>query len=369
MQEDNKVRVRYAESLAEVYQQVQEIAAEIDKEEKKGRPLFWFRGHSKAAYNLMPNILRQSKSNYNDATTYSDNHLREEYRFQNFMARNFDNLNYRMPQSIIEWQEVMQHYFAKTRLMDWSESLTVALEFAVEDFIKPIKDLEVQESCRTADPVVWILRPDKLNGEVYDSFTSGDEAMIYKAMRLYGGSKKLARKIHNELRKRKSRDIYLELKKSEEKNMNTMISLSALEMLRNAYSGRELKALEFFEMNPFFFLLLRYYSDGLPTEYGTLPPLAIIHPYHSERIRAQMGVFTIFPHYLPESQIEGTRKIEKIQPAIAMEYMSQCIPHLYKIQLVNPKRLAEDLMMTGARRSNLYPDIQMISQDMENVVK
>ncbi len=369
MHDDHEVRVRYAESLAEVYQQVQEIAVGIGGGEQEERPLFWFRGHSRAEYNLLPNILRQGEDYYNAARTYSDNHLREEYRFQNFMARNFDNLNYRMPQSVIEWQEVMQHYFAKTRLMDWSESLTVALEFAVEDFIKPIKDLEVQERCRLADPVVWILRPDKLNREVYDSFAKGNEEIIYRALRLYRGNKRLARKIHNELASKENRGIYFELKKKEEKNMDAMISLSALEMLRDTYSGRELKALEYFEMNPFFFLLLRYYSDGLPVEYGALPPLAIIHPYHSERIRAQMGVFTIFPHYLPTPQMEKMKEHLGKSPVAAMEYMSQCIPYLYKIQLVNPKRVAADLLMTGARRSKLYPDIQMISQDMENVVK
>lgn len=112
---------------------------------------------------------------------YSNNHLREDYRFQSFMARNFDNINYKMPQYVIEWQEVMQHFFTKTRLMDWSESLTVAMEFALESFITPVKDRETSERCKVAEPVVWILRPDMLNEQVYKAFTV-DSKLIYKAV-------------------------------------------------------------------------------------------------------------------------------------------------------------------------------------------
>lgn len=366
MVNSKQVHVRYAESLSEIYQQIEDIADEIHKEEKE-RPLLWFRGHARAAYNLYPSICRGAKSQYNRNKTYSSEHLREEYRFQSFMARNYDNLNYRMPQSVIEWQEVMQHYFIKTRLMDWSESLTVALEFALEDFIKPVRDLEVQEKCRTSDPAIWILRPDRLNRIIYDSFCDNLQN-ITRAVQIHNGNTALALKVQQELRRERESGIYYELKKGEEKNMNVMVSLSSLEMLRNTYKGREPEALASAEMNPFFYLLLRYYSDGLPVEYGTLPPLAIVHPYHSERIRVQRGVFTVFPHYLPNQQMKEINLVLGEMPTIAMEYMGQCVPYLYKIQILDPYRVAEDIMMAGARRGNIYPDIQIISQDMENVV-
>lgn len=369
MTKSKQVHVRYAESLAEIYQQIEDIADEIRKEEKE-RPLLWFRGHAKAAYNLYPSINRGTEGQYNRRKTYSNNHLREEYRFQSFMARNYDNLNYRMPQSVIEWQEVMQHYFIKTRLMDWSESLTVALEFALEDFIKPVKDLEVQERCRTSDPAIWILRPDKLNKEIYNAFCEKPgEQNIARALQILEGDAVLAAKIRNELLSERDKGTYYNLERDDEKNMNVLVSLSSLEMLRNAYKGREKEALALFEMNPFFYLLLRYYSDGLPVEYGVLPPLAIVHPYHSERIRAQKGVFTVFPFYLPNEQMEKMREVLGKAPVIAMEYMPQCIPYLYKIQILNPHRVASDIILTGARRGNIYPDIQIISQDMENVVE
>ena len=58
------------------------------------------------------------------------------------------------------------------------------------------------------------------------------------------------------------------------------------------------------EFNPYYYLLLRYYADGLPVfidesqEEDFLPPLAVLQPYHSIRIKEQKGVFTIFPNYI-----------------------------------------------------------------------
>lgn len=40
----------------------------------------------------------------------------------------------------------------------------------------------------------------------------------------------------------------------------------------------------------------------------------------------------------------------------------------YQICIVDPERVAKELMMTGAKRGNLYPDMQNISLDMENGV-
>lgn len=82
----------------------------------------------------------------------------------------------------------------------------------------------------------------------------------------------------------------------------------------------------------------------------------------------QRGVFTVYPYYIPDENHERMRKITGKEPKIAMEYMGQCIPYLHQIQLVNPQRIADELMLTGAKRSNLYPDMQTISQDIENVV-
>ena len=366
---------RYAERLEEIYHHIYEIDREIKEAGCPDKSLFWFRGHAVAAYSLDPNIFRGADYQYNGNRTYSNNHLREDYRFQNFMARNFDNIDYRMPQYVIEWQEVMQHFFTKTRLMDWSESLTVALEFALESFIHPVKDEEIVRRCRTAEPVIWILRPNMLNEQVYQSFAKERElvsrAIPLRETRLeksLNERERIAEKIIEELNKEEEKGTYYNINMKKEQNLNRIIGLSALEMEREAYRGREIEAVENFEINPFFYLLLRYYSDGVPVDLGKLPPLAVIHPYHSQRIRMQKGVFTVFPYYIPDESMNTIEKKTGKYPSFGMEYMSQCIPYLYQICIVDPERVAKELMMTGAKRGNLYPDMQNISLDMENVV-
>lgn len=370
------MEIRYAESLEEIYHHIHEIDKGIINPCDSGKTIFWFRGHAAASYHLDPNIFREAVYKYNENLTYSNNHLREDYRFQSFMARNFDNIDYKMPQYVIEWQEVMQHHFAKTRLMDWSESLTVALEFALESFLHPIKDEEIKRRRKMADPVIWMLRPNILNGEVYQSFIKHPQ-LVSKAMPLretimgktIWERQRLTEKIVAELKKEENSGIYYDIKDAKEQNLNRIVGLSALEMEREAYKGRELEAVENFEINPFFYLLLRYYSDGLPVELGKLPPLAVIHPYHSQRIRTQKGVFTVFPYYIPDKSMEDIKAVTGSYPSFGMEYMPQCFGCLYQIHIVDPERVARELMMTGAKRANLYPDMQNISLDMENTVQ
>lgn len=359
----------YANDLADIYIKIEQIVKQLKQKEKS--PLLWFRGHEYEHYNLEPNLFRSCDYKYNVGKTYSQNHLREEYRFQNFMSRNMDKVDMRMPQTMIEWQEVMQHFGTKTRVMDWSESLIVALQFALEPFINPIKDLEVKEHCRTATPTLWILEPAEMNKELYDSLIRANKKVIEDALNFVNVSKRraLAIRIQAELDKEKNRGIYFDLNNENEKNMNVMISLSSLEMLRAAYKGREEQALHNFEMNPFFYLLLRYFADGIPVEQEIIPPLAIIHPYHSSRIKNQKGVFTVFPHYIPNESYEKMTGIVGKKLSIGMENMAQCIPYLHKIQILNPQKVAQQLMDTGARRGNLYPDMDIISWDMENAVQ
>lgn len=358
--------IRYANSLSAIYEHVHDI---YENGRKDVRNLLWFRGQEYEHYNLEPNLFRGADYLYNKTETYSQNHLREEYRFQSFMARNFDKLGSRIPQTMIEWQEVMQHYSTKTRLMDWSESLFVSLEFALESFIKPIEDREVAEHRRTATPVLWILEPANLNREVYKAVMNAPISMLKKAMDFNSkNSGGLARRVKKELQEHEQKGTYYNLSKESDGNMNVMVSLSALELIRDAYSGKEFEALWNFAFNPFFYLLLRYYSDGVPVEMDKLPPLAIIHPYHSPRIESQRGVFTIFPYYIPNEQHKKMKDILKKDPPIAMEYMEMCVPYLHKINILDPHGVAEELMMTGAKRGNLYPDMQIISEDMENIV-
>ena len=269
------------------------------------------------------------------------------------MARNFEKVS-AMPESLIEWQEVMQHYLSKTRLMDWSESAIVALGFALEAYINPVEDHETLYRRKNDSPVVWTLNPIGLNNAVYESIQKKD--MVYKALPKV--KKKLKNQIVDSLQKNKA--TYFELDNSVNSGVNGMISLSGVEAMRK-YQGAEITENVLTQrFNPFFYLLLRYYSDGVGVKVDELPPLAIIHPYHSQRIHEQKGAFTIFPYY-----------IEKPKPNLyaspfAMENMGKTNKYLDKIVIMDPVKVAEELKGIGMRRSHLYPEMDVVSTDFEN---
>lgn len=350
----------YADSLEQVLSSV-DLIGSSDESGKSSR-IMWFRGHEYTHYNLEPNIFRKAEYNYNDLGRYSINHLRESYRYQHFMSRNFDKTDYREPQSIFEWEEIMQHFFSKTRLMDWSESLFVALEFALEAFLIPYKNQEITYKRHKLQPSLWILRPDRLNQAVYNGLVQDGFPVIEKV--LWNMDKHNRQYIGEELRRNEA--LYFSLKAREDQNYSNIVSLTALEAVRQTYAGWEEKAMVGKELNPFFYLLLRIYSDGVPVDYGTVPPLAIIHPYHSQRIKNQKGVFTVFPHYIPRKQERELADLKLGFSPIAMEYMASCRDCLYEIQMTNPRRIAGQMRKLGFKSSDLYPDTQRVTQDMEN---
>lgn len=353
----------YAGTLEDVISCVNEIKRVCEEKSDSLSKALWFRGHEYTSYNLEPNIFRKAEYTYNDKKTYSNNHLREDYRYQHFMARNFDKTDYREPHSVIEWQEVMQHFFAKTRLMDWSESLFSALEFALEAFLIPYKDLEITEKRRKLQPTLWILRPSLLNEEVYDTLTKvGGREILEKT--LPDMNNVTISRIEKELESHK--EIYFALEDSKEQNFSNIVCLTALEDLMHSYRGREMEALERLEINPFFYILLRIYADGVPVESGAIPPLAIIHPYHSQRIKAQKGVFTVCPYYIPNEKDKKIKDMGIGFSSMAMEYMEKSRDCLYEIQLLNPGKIAEQMRLIGYKDSDLYPDTQKVAQDMES---
>lgn len=352
----------YARSLQEYIEMINHIS-EHQKDEKRRYPL-WFRGHEQTDvyYYLDPGIYRdfyaaKEKNLLDDGNAYGTLWLKEEYRYQHFVARNYDKVA-AMPESYIEWQEVMQHYFSKTRLMDWSESAVVALSFALEAYINPSGDHEVKYKRRHNSPVVWVLNPIKLNKIVYQCFAD-DIELVKEAVKDIGkiDADEMRRKIEEH------EELYFSLDDSANGGVNGLVSLSGLEELRRSKGGTLQEALVNGSLNPFFYLLLRYYSEGLGVEVKKLPPLAIIHPQHSVRIHEQKGAFTIFPYYSDD----GKSKLMTGVSPYAMEYMPLCRDCLEEIILADAWCIAEELKAIGVRRSNLYPEMENVTKDFEYI--
>jgi len=96
----------------------------------------WFRGHSNQEYRLLPSLLRHR---------LGLKHERNLYAIFRQKAAPFLEAN------LNSWSvlAMMQHHGVPTRMLDWTESLDVALFFAVCE--------------NRSHPCIWILNPYRLN--------------------------------------------------------------------------------------------------------------------------------------------------------------------------------------------------------------
>lgn len=369
---NNKIIQKYnACSISDVYKILNDIVENVFNKSGyiTGKPL-WFRGQDKEKYTLIPSLYRNRDNEGNKTGSYSMVSLAEEYRHQNFSAR-VNHLAHAGLGNRTEWQEVLQHHFGKTRFMDWSESVKTALDFALEPFIDTKDTIDNRIKRSNITPGIWVLNPYKLNEYVYDFFANGDTGLklIRTALRnLYNNSTEISEmgeKIQKELKENKR--IYFNFSDNIDITINGLVSISVLDKYYHYNAAYMEKMLESFEFNPFFYLLIRYYADALPVEAGVnktlLPPVASVQPYHSERIRAQRGAFTIFPNYIraPEAmQFKGTK-----MDVVSIEAQKDIADSFCYIRLCNPVKIAKELIYAGERLPEVYPDIQRYADYLE----
>lgn len=345
-------------TLAEFYEALHDIEQNDEKN-------YWFRGHSYNHYTLLPSLYRGKFYKSNKNNTYSGINLKEDYRYQHFKARIYHNIHTNL-QYQSEWQEIYQHHFGRTRLMDWTETARTALTVALEPFIDTRADKELEYKRQHLTPCVWLLDPYKLNEKVYDYFGEYFYADMGGIFQRWYGSEIDLQKVCTELKDNK--DIYFDCNDGD-LEIRGIISLCAVEDYRRTLGGRAEKAANSHELNPFYYLAMRMYSDAIPCDIGDgqrafLPPIALLHPYHSERIRTQRGAFTMFPNYIVSDKAEDLYKSRGIDIR-AMEYQKLIQDCLKVIYILNPNRVAQDMMQSGVRRSELYPDIQTYADIIE----
>lgn len=355
-------------TLAEFYQALdcvnEDFQKNVDKRAGKGKDIvrLWFRGQGYNSFNLIPSLFREKFYKKLKDSDYTQMNLREDYRYQHIKARAFHNVASN-PAYRSEWQEIYQHHFGRTRLMDWSESARTALSFALEAFIDTRNNKELEYRRHHMTPCVWILHPYRLNEKVYEYMA--DRLMKLVGKNIYDSQIKWEL-ICNELRDNKA--IYFDGMDGDI-DIKGIISLCAIEDYRKNLGERLSLAVKSYEFNPFYYLALRIYSDALPFEIydpqmEILPPIALLHPYHSSRIRAQRGAFTMFPNYVVSGKAEKMCRYrhKDIRNMEEQPYISDCLKVIY---IINPNQVAKELMLSGERRSELYPDIQTYADIIE----
>lgn len=151
----------------------------------------WFRGVSRASYELVPSLYRHPS--INDSVELLQKEAKLVTRFR---ERAQPMVGRPLPDDRLEMMFLMQHHGMPTRLLDWSENAFIALFFALSNVDKSEDGKSVGASC------VWILKPALWNRKVQehigypgDPFSVGDPRLVNGYINVEGGNGLMAKPV------------------------------------------------------------------------------------------------------------------------------------------------------------------------------
>lgn len=136
------------------------------------RDEIWFRGVHKLKYKLVPASYREPTISYDKGWELID-------IFESYIPMFLKKGNFIEPKNIYDNYFLAQHYGMRTRLLDWTRSLSTSIFFSIYEYLKLTENLKItKEKCDCNDiclfkkkcnyPIIWVLNASVMNEVFHD---------------------------------------------------------------------------------------------------------------------------------------------------------------------------------------------------------